>query len=484
MYQNINRMRRLMQGFFILLCLFVFLPIVFAETAAKSEGYRYFTKEEIAEYVDEFIRITGEKYHLPYMGMAVVYNSDQIYTGAVGFEDIENKIKADPKLSRFSIGSSSKICTYIALMQLAEHGEIDLNENVFSYLDFDLKLEHDKPVRIIDLMNHQGGFEDRIYNLKANSLEDIVPLERWLQENTPKQVFEPGTYTAYSNYGIALLGQVVASVSGMRYEDYIQRNIFDVLGMDNSTCEQFVTDRLVRGYSYDSATDKYVLQDYEYWHIPPAGSARTTPEDMAKLCVAMLNEGTYNRKSIMSAESMKQLQETSYAPGEELNGLAHGMMEFSYNGYDYLSHGGTTSYQHSSFCWFKELGIGFYITGGCEEARAINSNFILEFIDTFYEPVVRKYDYIEGLDLSKYAGTYYMARSSYSTFEKIIRWLNSETFTTDGESLVVAPGVHLKPVSERYFTSEDGNNRFLFDLDEKGRVSGLCSAGAPINIFL
>ena len=472
-------------SFRLLLMLFLLnaLSAAFADTSVKTAGYRDFTEEEIAEYADEFISKVEGQYHIPYMGFAIIYNGDQSYTRTVGFEDIENEVQTDPGLSRFSIGSSSKIFTYIAVMQLAERGMINLNDDVFSHLDFELKLKYDKPIRIIDLMNHQSGFEDRVYNLKADSLEDIVPLRQWLQDNTPKQVYEPGSYTAYSNYGISLLGQLVASVTGQGFEDYIRENIHEVLGMENSTYEQNITEHLVKGYRYDAGSASFILQDYEYWNIPPAGSMRTTPDDMAKLCVAMLNNGSFNGKSLMSRESMELFTETSWSPGKGLNGLAHGMMEYNYNGYDYLAHGGTTSYQHSSFSWFQELGIGFYITGGCDDARSANAHFAGDFIDRFYEPIIEPAEYVESIDVSRYAGTYYMARSTYSSFEKIVRWGNSLTLRADGDQLILSGDILLKPVTDRYFRSEDGNARILFDLDGKGRVVGFSYSGAPITYY-
>ena len=184
---------------------------VYADLGDSLPEKRTFTESEIADYVNKFKSEVAEKYHIPNMGMALIYNGNQAYIESAGYENIENKTECDPCISRFSIASTTKLFTYLSIIQLLEKGKIDLNDNVFKYLDFELDLKYDEPIRIIDLMNHKGGFEESLYKLKADNFETLTPLREWLMEAAPKQVYKPGTYTAYSNYGACLLGQVVAS---------------------------------------------------------------------------------------------------------------------------------------------------------------------------------------------------------------------------------------------------------------------------------
>jgi CubicO group peptidase (beta-lactamase class C family) len=469
--------------FIALLChLALHVPNVHAETGDTLPEKRIFTESEIAGYIQSFKTMVAKEYHIPYMGMAIVYNDSAMYLDAQGFEDIENKKRADPHRSRFSVGSTGKLITYLSIMQLAEKGNIDLYENIFTYLDFTLDLKYDDPVRVIDLMNHKGGFEDFGHNLKADSYETIVPLKKWLQENTPKQIFRPGTYTAYSNYGVCLLGQIVASVSKMTYEAYVRKNIFDILDMKNAIVNQNITGHLVKGYTWNPADTSFMLHDYEYWNTYPAGALRATPEDMARLCVAMINGGEFNGKRILSKKYMDLMHETTWCAGKELSGLAHGLIKTYYNGYAFYGHGGTTSYQHTSFNWFRELGLGFYITAGTKDAMKIKTKFIQNFIDTFFIKKPVSYTFIDTIDLSKYAGTYFGARSNFSTFEKTFRFFNSVTLQAEDTVLFVTSEPYkFKPVNERYFVSTDGNARILFDVNKSGKVTGFNSS--PVNYF-
>ena len=105
------------------LLLLILLPsAVKADSKASTSGYRNFEEAEIIAFADDYKQMLAENYHLPYMGLAIVYNGDRVYTDGTGYEDPEKKIKIDPRMSRFGLASTAKIITYLAIMQLAEAG--------------------------------------------------------------------------------------------------------------------------------------------------------------------------------------------------------------------------------------------------------------------------------------------------------------------------------------------------------------------------
>ena len=457
------------------LLLLILLPLaVKADSKASTSGYRNFEKAEIIAFADDYKQMLAENYHLPYMGLAIVYNGDRVYTDGTGYEDPEKKIKINPRMSRFGLASTAKIITYLAIMQLAEQGKIDLNEDIFTYLDFGIRLKYNTPIRIIDLMNHKGGFEDQVRGIRTENYNELIPLRDWLITNQPKQVFQPGTYTAYSNYGISLLGQIVATVSGLSYEDYTKRYIFDVLGMENSTFEQRVTEHFLKGYRYNAETDSFDFMGYEFWNTVPASSLRSTPVDMAKLLIALLNSGLYNGSRVIGEEYIELLYQTSWAPGEGVCGIAHGLFEGEYNGYSFLGHGGTNIYQHTAVDWFPELGVGLFITAGNDDAVEAVQLLKYSFINTFYEKRPVKYNHTVKIDVSGYAGTYYPSRRNFSSFEKCSIINSGINFTSDGDSLYFYSD-KLNSVNENFFTNDSGNIRFIFDIDKNGDISGVSS---------
>ena len=107
-------------------------------------------------------------------------------------------------------------------------------------------------------MTHTPGFEDlatdgRIF---VRNSTDIMPLGEYLKDKMPARVRPPGEVTAYSNYGSALAAYIVAQVSGMPFDKYVEENILLPLGMRNTTFEQPLPPELSKnmslGYTYAS----------------------------------------------------------------------------------------------------------------------------------------------------------------------------------------------------------------------------------------
>lgn len=90
-------------------------------------------------------------------------------------------------------------------MQLYEADKIDLNRDIREYLpdNFLNNLSYDKPITILDLMNHKAGFKDT-YFIQTTDPSEIKSLDDTLSTNQPRQIYEPGQHTGYSNWGAAL----------------------------------------------------------------------------------------------------------------------------------------------------------------------------------------------------------------------------------------------------------------------------------------
>jgi CubicO group peptidase (beta-lactamase class C family) len=134
--------------------------------------------------------------------------------------------------TQFRFGSMGKMFTAIAIMQLVEKGKVDLEAPVGRYLADYPNPEIAAKVTVGNLMSHTGGtgnifgpeFDRRKASLR--STKDYVDL---YGARAPE--FAPGSRQSYSNYGFILLGRIVEQVSGLQYDDYIQRNIFAPAGM-------------------------------------------------------------------------------------------------------------------------------------------------------------------------------------------------------------------------------------------------------------
>ena len=165
-----------------------------------------------------------------------VFSGDEVlYSKHFGYIDRENQIAADEN-SVYEWGSISKMFIWVSVMQLHEQGKLDLNADIQTYLPegFLKKLKYDEPITIMNLMNHNVGWQETMSALEVADEKDIISLEEALRKTEPAQVFKPGEITAYSNWGAALAGYIVERVSGMDYEEYLQKNVLEPLGMEQT----------------------------------------------------------------------------------------------------------------------------------------------------------------------------------------------------------------------------------------------------------
>jgi len=166
-----------------------------------------------------------------------------LFQKAYGFAD-RDAHKPNQLDTQFRFGSMGKLFTTIAIMQLVQDGKIDLSAPIGRYLKDYPNQDLATTVTVSNLLTHTGGTGDifgaefRAHQSALRNLSDYVDLygPRALE-------FAPGTRFAYSNYGFILLGRIVEQVSGLTYDQYLQRNIFGPAGM-HSTGNRPESDRL------------------------------------------------------------------------------------------------------------------------------------------------------------------------------------------------------------------------------------------------
>jgi len=150
-------------------------------------------------------------------GMAVgVFDGDEIlYENYFGFANKAENLHVDAD-TVFEWGSVTKLITWVSVMQVWEQGLLDLNADIRTYLPDTLlsDLKYDEPITMIHLMNHTPGFEEVYKNIFANEADSSKNLETLLVGSEPRQIFPPGQFTAYSNWGATLAGYIVERVSG------------------------------------------------------------------------------------------------------------------------------------------------------------------------------------------------------------------------------------------------------------------------------
>ena len=340
-----------------------------APAAAQSEGARdsssqgkELTASDLDAWLDGYMPFALASSDIAGAVVVVVKDGEIISERGYGYADVEKLKPVDPEKTLFRPGSVSKLVTWTAVMQLVEQGKIDLDANVDQYLDFKISPENGKPITMRNLMQHTAGFEENaksIIGRGPNSVPDYVALlKRW----TPETIFEPGATPAYSNYATSLAGYIVQRVSGENFYDYVDRHVFDPLGMNYSSMRQPLPKKLEPYMSKGYARASEDARDFEHVGPAPAGSLSASGADMGRFMIAHLQDGELDGKRILKPETARLMHNspTTFIPG--LNRMELGFFETNVNGRQVIAHLGDTSDFHTSLHLFENEDTGFYVS--------------------------------------------------------------------------------------------------------------------------
>ncbi|WP_422107772.1 serine hydrolase domain-containing protein [Winogradskyella sp.] len=170
------------------------------------------------------------------MGAAAAFsvNGDIVWESAVGFSDDTKVFTIDTEVRTASIAKSM---TAVAIMQLVEQGLIDINLPVDHYLPEFVQKGKAK-ITTAHLLSHTSGI-DAYKNSKETENKINYPTLQDAYEvfKNRKLRFEPGTEFYYTTYGYVVLGLLIEKVSGLSYEDYMQKHIWDKVNMEHTGIE-------------------------------------------------------------------------------------------------------------------------------------------------------------------------------------------------------------------------------------------------------
>jgi len=248
--------------------------------------------------------------------VTVVVSKDKIiHFESTGLADVATKRPMAPD-TLFWIASMTKPITGTAILMLQDEGKLNVADPVAKYLpEFaSLKTPSGKPANLTikQILTHTSGLgEARGTNEQnAHTLADLVPL--WLA--APMQ-YEPGARWQYTQSGINAAGRIVEVVSGMTFDAFLQKRLFDPLGLSNTTFYPTGEQRARLVTAYAKNKDTGLLEpvpprtDFGQPGQPPKGNGGlfSTAPDYARFCQMLLNGGALDGRRYLSAAAMKFL---------------------------------------------------------------------------------------------------------------------------------------------------------------------------------
>lgn len=280
-----------------------------------------------------------EKAAIPGLGLGVIKNGELVLNQGFGYQNIEENVLVSNK-TIFLIASISKLITGTAVMQLVEHGKINLDDSINKYLDFDVKNPKfiDNEITVRMLLTHTSSLEDSdvyedLYTIKDGGGDTNISLNGFIEnyfkvdgkyysQNENFHSFRPGTQEEYANINFALLGYLVEQVTGQDFRKYVTKNIFMPLEMNNSSWLLADTDVSNLAVPYDNSSKDYNAFPHYGHPSYPDGFVRTTVEDLSRFFVAFMNDGEYKGVRILKEEAVEEMLQAQVINGKKFDGLA------------------------------------------------------------------------------------------------------------------------------------------------------------------
>jgi CubicO group peptidase (beta-lactamase class C family) len=409
--------------------------------------------------------------------VAVVGGGEVLFTKGYGYADAEARLPVDPEETLFRIASVTKLFTFTAVMQLVEEGRVDLEVDVNEYLGFRIPDTYPEPITLTHLMTHTAGFEEDLRNLFTYDPERIVPLEDWVEANLPHRVRPPGTFSVYSNFGTALAGHIVERVSGLPWEEYIERRILGPLGMERTTGREPLPEALAPGISHGYAPRRGGFEAQPFEMNPggaPAGSMSSTAADMATFMLAFLGGGAVGDARVLEEGTVSRMLDRHFGHHPRLPGNGLGFFEMSSHGVRILGHGGNTQWFHNTLALFPDHDLGLFVSFNTTTAAPLTYGpFLTTFLDRFFpDPPTPPTATTDPADLAGFAGHYRFNRLSYTTFQKVMGLAMTMKVSAEGDALVVDSPLgpmRLVQVEPLLFREELGHTEVVIRTDDGGR---------------
>lgn len=396
-------------------------------SASEQEGPTDPTEMEV--FLDSLVAAQMDSLHLPGVVVSVVKDGGIFFTKGYGYADVEQRHPIVPERSVFGIGSISKLFVATAVMQLIDQGKLRPDDTVNSHLKlFQLPDKFAEPTTVHHLLTHTAGFEDHLIGIVTRDSSSVVPLGSFLKQGMPRQVVPPGQFYNYSNHGMALAGHLVEQISGLSFDDYVDREILTPLDMTRSGMHLSAQMRsdLALGYGYNPESDSFQRISEDYLQISPAGGLYATATDMAHFMIAHLQDGRYQDKRILSESAARQMRQVQHSNHPGQWGIGYAFTETYRNGLRVWGHDGGRLGYFSFLFIVPEENLGFFVSTNTyilgSTVPNLEDTFLTAFLDHYYESADEDQQALSPIDpheIDRWSGTYQLPRYSHHTLTKI-----------------------------------------------------------------
>jgi len=319
---------------------------------------------------------------LPGVAIGVVYDQELIWGRGFGFADVMKKVPMTAT-TKFRMASHSKLFTATAVMQLRDGGKLRLDDPVAKYLPwFRIQpSEADDPaITIEELLTHSSGLpREAGPHWSDYDFPDAAGVRAYVLEHTA--AYPPEVRWKYSNLGFTLAGMIVEAVSGEKYADYVQRHIFDPLGMAGSSIDRQV-EGMATGYGRRMPDgSRKTLPFIDAHAMAPATGVTSTVEDMAKLVSLQFRKGKPGGSQILSTGALREMHRIRVLENNWTQGNAIGFAVNRVRDKVYVGHGGSyPGYKTQTLIQLDEKVGVIVLTNGDDSNPSDIANHLMQIV--------------------------------------------------------------------------------------------------------
>ncbi len=389
------------------------------------------------------------------LSAAIIMDGKVVWKEGFGYSDQQNKVPMTVN-TVVNIGSVTKTFTALSVMQLVEHGLLDIQKPLTAYLPKFHPLTrpgiHLDSVTVKTLITHTSGIQSDIWknsDLGSGKYTDVLGLI-----NQTHLVYPAGLAGLYSNAGYNILGHMIKDVTKTDYADYVHKNIFNVLGMKHSG---FAMDRLknrTKIYAYGQQAQEYELRDIA------SGGIYLDMNDFTKYAIGLLEAYRGESARLLRQATAKEMfsLQNAHVP-LETNKKGLGWFMFRNDSTFAVYHAGSAGFTHAKLLLIPESNAAVIVMTNTAEGGQAAENFCFNLLprfglsipDLFPIPNTRSVSTERDLVvlpdsvLERYSGVY-AESGSYN----VVRMDSHQLTLANGETKLV-----LKPVSETEFIPYD-----------------------------
>ena len=456
----------------------LFLSLLISATYSQENKKDY---TEAFKLVEVWLDAQRDYDNLPGLSATVIDDQEVLWSGAVGFANVEKNIKAEAS-TLCSICSISKLFTSVAIMKLYDEGKLRLDDRVSDLLPaYNLKQKYPEsgPITIRTLLTHSSGLPREAAYPYWTGPDFPFPSKEEVDSklNEQETLYPASTYFQYSNLGLTLLGEIVEEISGMPYDEYIQENILNPLELSNTRTklpEQLYGSKLAIGYSsIERNGNREKVNFFQANGIKPAAGLSSNVQDLGKFASWQFRLRDSTITEILKPSTIKYMQNVHWTnPDWKVTwGLGFVVYKGS-NGNTWVGHGGSCPGYHSTLQMDLKNKRAYSVminANGTDPGKYVNGiKGIINKVKLYKKENSSK----EKSDLNEFVGYYspmpWRSEEYVSTWEGklVILGLPSEK---PGNSMTFYK--HIKgDTFRRIRNNNELGETLIFERDKKGKV--------------